>query len=140
MSIFLVGRLGWNFLQGETICDFQIPIHLVALYVHESRIVKISTKIFRPLSNDRKQPDKIILHRIISAVWLTDFLSEIRSLINPRWWGKHLFLSVKRCSCPISYWYWTHWWSLASCLVPGADGGAAVWVVMNFILLVVWPL
>ena len=32
--------------------------------------------------------DKIILHRIISVVWLTIFLSENRSLTQPRWWGK----------------------------------------------------
>ena len=44
---------------------------------------------------------KIILHRIISVVWLTNFLSEIRNLINPRWWVEQLFLSVKRS--PNSY-------------------------------------
>ena len=77
---------------------------------------------------------KIILHRIISAVWLTDFLSEIRSLINPRWWGEHLVLSVKRCSCLVLYWYRTHWWSLASCLVLGAVGGVAVWVVQDVLM------
>ena len=42
------------------------------------------------------QKCKIILHRIISVVWLTNFLSEIRNLINPRWWVEQLFLSVKR--------------------------------------------
>ena len=40
---------------------------------------------------------KIILHRIISVVWLTNFLSEIRNLTNPRWWVEQQFLSVKRC-------------------------------------------
>ena len=83
---------------------------------------------------------KIILHRIISAVWLTDFLSEIRSLINPRWWGEHLVLSVKRCSCLVLYWYRTHWWSLASCLVLGAEGGVAVWVVQDVLMLGFIPL
>ena len=39
---------------------------------------------------------KIILHRIISVVWLTNFLSEIRNLINPRWWVEQQLLSVKR--------------------------------------------
>ena len=29
-------------------------------------------------------------------MWLTNFLSEIRNLINPRWWVEQLFLSVKR--------------------------------------------
>ena len=46
--------------------------------------------------NSSKCPDtneflckvKIILHRIISVVWLTIFLSENRSLTQPRWWGK----------------------------------------------------
>ena len=40
---------------------------------------------------------KIILYRFISVVWLTNFLSEIRNLINPRWWLEQQFLSVKRC-------------------------------------------
>ena len=31
---------------------------------------------------------KIILHRIISVVWLTIFLSENRSLTQPPWWDK----------------------------------------------------
>ena len=39
---------------------------------------------------------KIILHRIISVVWLTNFLSEIRNLTNPRWWVEQQLLSVKR--------------------------------------------
>lgn len=30
---------------------------------------------------------KIILQRIISVVWWTDFLSEIWRLTKPRWWG-----------------------------------------------------
>ena len=40
---------------------------------------------------------KIILQIVISAVWLTNFLSEIRNLINPWWWVEQLLLSVKRC-------------------------------------------
>ena len=43
---------------------------------------------------------KIILDRIISVVWLTNFLSEIWSLINPWWWGEHLLLSKKSCRVP----------------------------------------
>ena len=39
---------------------------------------------------------KIILHRIISVVWLTNFPSEIRNLINPQWWVEQQLLSVKR--------------------------------------------
>ena len=31
---------------------------------------------------------KIILHRIISVVWLTNFLPEIRRLTKPRRWGE----------------------------------------------------
>ena len=93
--------------------------------------VKVSMELGRDLSTAGTKLAKIILHRIISVVWLTNFLSEIRSLINPRWWGEHLFLSVKRCQGPISHWNWTHWWSLASCLVREADGGAAVWVVQG---------
>ena len=34
---------------------------------------------------------KIILHRVISVVWLTNFLSEIQSLIFPRWCGPVVF-------------------------------------------------
>ena len=34
---------------------------------------------------------KIILHRIISVVWLTNFPSEIRRLTSPRWWAVPLF-------------------------------------------------
>ena len=40
---------------------------------------------------------KIILQIVISVVWLTNFLSEIRNLINPWWWVEQLLLSVKRC-------------------------------------------
>lgn len=42
---------------------------------------------------------KIILHRIISVVWLTNFLSEIRNLTKPRWWVEQVILSVKRYWC-----------------------------------------
>ena len=34
-----------------------------------------------------KQFGKIILHRIISVVWITIFLSENRSRMQPCWWG-----------------------------------------------------
>ena len=34
---------------------------------------------------------KIILHRIISVVWLTNFPSEIRRPTSPRWWASASF-------------------------------------------------
>ena len=74
---------------------------------------------------------KIILHRIISVVWLTDFLSEIWSLINPRWWARPLLLSMKRqgvntvfnCSDPCID------DCLFSDLFQKTKGEVAVWVV-----------
>ena len=42
---------------------------------------------------------KIILHSIISVVWLTNFLSEIWSPTIPWWWGLQLFLSMKNSMC-----------------------------------------
>ena len=122
-------------VQGGVLSDEQIDVLLqswlrqVFPFDNHFYAVKVSTESGRVLSTTETRLTKIILHRIISVVWLTNFLSEIRSFINPRWWGEHLLLSVKRCQGPISYWNWTHWWSLASCLVREADGGAAVWVV-----------
>ena len=75
---------------------------------------------------------KIILQIVISVVWLTNFLSEIQSLINPWWWGEHLLLSMKRYSVSDQFWTWVHWWLLASWLVQGVDGEAAVWVVQDY--------
>ena len=40
---------------------------------------------------------KIILQIAIFVVWLTDFLSYIRNLINPPWWFEQILLSMKRC-------------------------------------------
>ena len=139
MSIFY-HRSESKFLRGKTIYRFKVSIPLVALRVNKSQIVKISSEISTIDCITENQIIKIILHRIISAVWLTNFLSEIRSLINPRWWGEHLVLSVKRCSCPVLCRYRTHWWSLASRLVLGAEGGAAVWVVQDVLLLGFIPL
>ena len=54
---------------------------------------------------------KIILHRIISVVWLTNFLSEIRSLSNHDDETKFHILSVKPFRRFTSS---EHWWSLVS--------------------------
>ena len=54
---------------------------------------------------------KIILHRIISVVWLTNFLSEIRSLSNHDDETKFHILSVKPFRRFTSS---GHWWSLVS--------------------------
>ena len=62
---------------------------------------------------------KIILHRIISVVWLTNFLSEIRSLSNHDDETQFRILSVK----PIwSFSAFDHWWSLTVQLWPVTDG------------------
>ena len=71
--------------------------------------------------------DKIILNRIISVVWLTSFLSEIRNLTNPRWCVEQQFLSVKRSLCP--HRIQVHWWSLIF-LIRKVEGLVAVWVVL----------
>ena len=66
---------------------------------------------------------KIILHRIISVVWLTDFLSEIWDLINPWWWVMHLILSMKRQEIILSCLVWSlHWWLLTSCSSTRGEG------------------
>ena len=43
---------------------------------------------------------KIILHRIISVVWLTNFPSEIRRLTSPRWWAVPLFPEREKARGP----------------------------------------
>ena len=62
---------------------------------------------------------KIILHRIISVVWLTNFLSEIRSLSNHDDETQFHILSVK----PIwSFSAFDHWWSLTAQIRAVMDG------------------
>ena len=79
----------------------------------------------------RKSIVKIILHRIISVVWLTNFPSEIRNLTNPRWWVEQQFLSVKRNWSPSRT--PVHWWSLIF-LYWKMEGIGAVWVVSKGIM------
>jgi hypothetical protein len=100
---------------------------------------KVPTIIAQPLSKDAEQNSiktsclgcrrlastaqkaisKIILHRIISAVWLTNFLSEIRSLSNHDDETQFRILSVK----PIwSFSAFDHWWSLTVQLWAVMDG------------------
>ena len=45
---------------------------------------------------------KIILHRIISVVWLTNFPSEIRRHTSPRWWAVPLFPEREKVRGPAS--------------------------------------
>ena len=47
---------------------------------------------------------KIILHRIISVVWLTNFPSEIRRLTSPRWWAVPLFPEREKARGPAFSW------------------------------------
>ena len=77
--------------------------------------------------SDIVEKSKIILHRIISVVWLTNFLSEIRNLTNSRWWGEQLFLSVKRCQNSLLEGL-EHWWSLIAHTWV-VKGQVAVWVI-----------
>ena len=73
----------------------------------------------RVLSTDQRAVSKIILHRIISVVWLTNFLSEIRSLSNHDDETQFRILSVK----PIwSFSAFDHWWSLTVQLWAVMDG------------------
>ena len=71
-------------------------------------------------STAQKAISKIILHRIISVVWLTNFLSEIRSLSNHDDAIQFRILSVK-LQC---------FWSLmiAHCSIMSSDGWGIVWV------------
>ena len=125
-------------VQGGVLSDEQIDVLLqswlrqVFPFDNHFYAVKVSTESGRVLSTTETWLTKIILHRIISVVWLTNFLSEIRSLINPWWWGEHLLLSMKRYSVSDQFWTWVHWWLLASWLVQGVDGEAAVWVVQDY--------
>ena len=67
---------------------------------------------------------KIILHRIISVVWLTNFLSEIRSLSNHDDETQFRILSVK----PIwSFSAFDHWWSLTVQIRAVMDGEQSEW-------------
>ena len=96
---------------------------------HQNQKGKVPTIIAQPLSKDAEQNSiktsclgcrrvmstaqkaisKIILHRIISAVWLTNFLSEIRSLSNHDDETQFRILSVK----PIwSLSAFDHWWAV----------------------------
>ena len=73
----------------------------------------------RLISTAQKALSKIILHRIISVVWLTNFLSEIRSLSNHDDETQFRILSVK----PIwSFSAFDHWWSLTVQLWAVMDG------------------
>ena len=63
--------------------------------------------------------EHIILHRIISVVYLTNFLSEIRSLSNHDDETQFRILSVK----PIrSFSAFDHWWSLTVQIRAVMDG------------------
>ena len=75
-------------------------------------------------STAQRAISKIILHRIISVVWLTNFLSEIRSLLNHDDETQFRILSVKPIS---SFSAFDHWWSLTVQLWAVMDGGI-VWV------------
>ena len=70
---------------------------------------------------------KIILHRIISVVWLTNFLSEILNLTNPRWWVEQQVLSVKRCRSSLEI---LHIDDRSSSYQRSMEGPGAVWVVL----------
>jgi hypothetical protein len=72
----------------------------------------------RVTSTAQRATFKIILHRIISVVWLTNFLSEIRSLSNHDDETQFRILSVKPFRGFSSS---EHWWSLT----------ALYWVVMD---------
>ena len=73
----------------------------------------------RVYSTAQRATFKIILHRIISVVWLTNFLSEIRSLSNHDDETQFHILSVK----PIkSFSAFDHWWSLTVQLRAVMDG------------------
>ena len=78
----------------------------------------------RLMSTAQKATSKIILHRIISAVWLTNFLSEIQSLSNHDDETQFRILSVK----PIwSFSAFDHWWSLTVQLWAVMDGEWSEW-------------
>ena len=67
---------------------------------------------------------KIILHRIISVVWLTNFLSEIRSLSNHDDETQFHILSVKLIwSLSAS----DHWWSLTVQIRAVMDAEQSEW-------------
>ena len=111
---------------------------------------KVPTIIAQPLSKDAEQNSiktsflgcpwldstaqkaisKIILHRIISVVWLTIFLSEIRSLSNHDDETQFRILSVK----PIwSFSAFDHWWSLTVQLWAVMDGEQSEWPIFIYI-------
>ena len=68
--------------------------------------------------------DKIILHRIISVVWLTNFLSEIQSLSNHDDETKFRILSVKPSR---KFSFSEHWWSLIALYCAVMDVKQSEW-------------
>ena len=81
-------------------------------------------------STAQRAISKIILHRIISAVWLTNFLSEIQSLSNHDDETQFRILSVK----PIwSFSALDHWWSLTVQLWAVMDGEQSEWPIFIYI-------
>ena len=71
---------------------------------------------------------KIILHRIISVVWLTNFPSEIRRLTIPRWWARASFSWAWKGAGPSLELATAHWWSLVAALCTD-KGKDVAWVV-----------
>ena len=111
---------------------------------------KVPTKNAQPLSKDGEQNSiktrflgcpwlastaqkpiaKIILHRIISVVWLTNFLSEIPSLSNHDDESQFCILSVM----PIrSFSAFHHWWLLTVQLRAVMDGEQSEWPIFIYI-------
>jgi hypothetical protein len=71
---------------------------------------------------------KIILHRIISVVCLTSFLSETWNLSNPWWWDAWLVQSVKRWQDPTMG---TVALMIARESLVNPEGQVIVWVVLS---------
>jgi len=78
---------------------------------------------------------KIILHRIISVVWLTSFLSETRILTQPWWWETWPVQSVKRSLNPIKV-RSRCWWSLGEINHFSEPDMVLVWVVLSLQVLI----
>ena len=120
--------IGWAFsTKGHQNKNEKVPTIIAQSLSKEAARKSIKTSCFgcpRVKPTAQRANIKIILHRIISVVWLTNFLSEIRSLSNHDDETQFHILSVK----PI----WSlsasdHWWSLTVQIRAVMDAEQSEW-------------
>ena len=124
--------LMWDFYNQESIIEisFVNPPDILKMYhllmragiispCRESMSIMKTKKLIQVIlvhvvSNflKRKLDNKSILHRIISVVWVTIFLSENRSHLQPCWWGVALAQWREKGEKLFSWGIFRRWWYL----------------------------